>query len=331
MPAVKGMPPWPAKRWTSARASPARTSRIATSAPSARKSISCSKICWAAARARLRPLSRRSAICDCRFTIYDEELRRSLRHAPLMPAPCQSSIVNRKLTTAAIIPARFDSVRFPGKVLADRTGKPLIQHVYERARLAKLINRIIVATDDERIAKAVKSFGGEATMTRRDHPNGTSRIAEAAQHLDADIIVNVQGDEPEIEPKLIDLAIQTLIDHPDCPVATLASPFSTNEDAANPNIVKVVVDQRGQALYFSRALIPFERDSKTVANHSKPLKHVGLYVYRREFLPRYVALRPTPLEQAEKLEQLRILEHGYSIAIAIGEAHSHGIDTPRSE
>jgi len=233
-------------------------------------------------------------------------------------------------SVTAIIPARYDSVRFPGKVLADHTGKPLIQHVHERAKMAKLIDRIIVATDDERIVRAVKGFGGEAVMTRRDHANGTSRIAEAAATLNTSMIVNVQGDEPEIEPSLIDRAIQMLIDHPECPIATLASPFAADEDPHDPNIVKVVIDQAGRALYFSRALIPFDRDGDSSPGDDPamhPLKHVGLYVYRREFLAKYVALSPTPLEQAEKLEQLRVLEHGYPIAVALGESHHHGIDT----
>lgn len=225
----------------------------------------------------------------------------------------------------AVIPARYDSVRFPGKVLADRTGKPLIQHVYERAVQAKRVSRVIVAADDDRILDAVQSFGGEVVMTRRDHPNGTSRIAEAVAGMEADLIVNVQGDEPDIDPALIDLAVRTLERHGDCPIATLASPFAADENPADPNIVKVVVDQSGCALYFSRSLIPFDRDNTV---RVKPLKHVGLYVYRREFLPNYVSLPPTPLEQAEKLEQLRVLEHGYKIAVAIGEAHFHGIDTP---
>jgi 3-deoxy-manno-octulosonate cytidylyltransferase (CMP-KDO synthetase) len=227
----------------------------------------------------------------------------------------------------AIIPARYDSTRFPGKVLANRTGKPLIQHVYEQARRARMIQRIIVATDDERIAQAVKSFGGEAMLTRRDHLNGTSRIAEAAEQLDAPIIVNVQGDEPEIEPGLIDLTIQTLIDHEDCPMATLASPFASGEDPANPNIVKVVCDRGWRAMYFSRAAIPFRREAAGGFMEGL-LKHIGLYVYRREFLRTYVSLPPTPLEQIEKLEQLRVLEHGYKIAVATGDAHFHGIDTP---
>lgn len=243
----------------------------------------------------------------------------------------------------AVIPARFASTRLPGKMLLDRTGKTLIQHVWERAKLAKRVSRVIVATDDQRIFDAVRRFGGEVVMTRVDHPNGTSRIAEAiespslkpqAPSLKSDeIIVNVQGDEPDLDPALIDLAIDTLIAHVDCPVATIASPFAPGEDPSNPNIVKVVTDVRGRALYFSRALIPFDRDGSfggtgvsPVPSH--PLKHVGLYVYRREFLPLYVDLPATRLEQSEKLEQLRVLEHGHAIAVAVREAHHHGIDTP---
>ena len=225
----------------------------------------------------------------------------------------------------AIIPARFASTRFPGKMLVDRTGKPLIQHVYERVVEASLVDRVIVAADDERIIDAVRSFGGSAVMTRSDHANGTSRLAEAAASLEADIIVNVQGDEPEIEPALIDLAIRALQSDADAPVATLASPFAPDEDPANPNIVKVVIGQNRRALYFSRALIPYDRDR---TGHAAPLKHVGIYVYRRDFLLRYVTLSPTPLEQAEQLEQLRILEHGSPITVAVGQASFHGIDTP---
>lgn len=224
----------------------------------------------------------------------------------------------------------MDSARFPGKVLANRTGKPLIQHVYERASNATLIERVIVAADDERIIRAVQEFGGEAVMTRRDHSNGTTRIAEAAANLSAPIIVNVQGDEPEIEPALIDHAIQALVNHPDCMMSTLASPFAPGEDPSNPNIVKVVADQHGRAMYFSRSVIPFVRDAHDpdAMKLGRPLKHVGLYVYRREFLKVYASLSPTPLEQSEKLEQLRALEHGHRMAVAIGEAHFHGIDTP---
>lgn len=235
------------------------------------------------------------------------------------------------MSVLAVIPARYASTRFPGKMLADRTGKPLIQHAWDRAKLAKKVDRVIVATDDQRIFDAVRRFGGEAVMTRADHPNGTSRIAEAVanlKHQSADIIVNVQGDEPDLDPALIDLAIDSLIAHPDCPVATIASPFAAGEDPANPNIVKVVTDRSGRALYFSRALIPCNRDGSAGAASARPLKHVGLYAYRREYLPVYVNLPVTPLEQAEKLEQLRMLEHGHAIGVAIAEAHYHGIDTP---
>lgn len=225
----------------------------------------------------------------------------------------------------AVIPARFGSTRFPGKMLADRTGKPLIQHVYERARQAASISRVIIAADDARIADAVHAFGGECVMTRTDHPNGTSRIAEACRSLSAEIIVNVQGDEPELEPNLIDLAVANLLQHNDCPMGTVASPFAPGEDPTNPNIVKVVLDRRGRAMYFSRSLIPFDRDGASLLT---PLKHVGLYVYRRDFLPVYVSLAEAPLERTEKLEQLRVLEHGHSIAVVVAEAHFHGIDTP---
>ena len=245
------------------------------------------------------------------------------------PPGRQSPTVNRQ-SIIAVIPARMNSSRFPGKVLANRTGKPLIQHVYERARKSALIARVIVAADDDRIVRAVTAFGGEAVMTRPDHPNGTCRIAEAVTQFDASIIVNVQGDEPDIEPGLIDRTVHALIDHPDCQMSTLASRFAPEEDPSNPNIVKVVVDQSNRAMYFSRNQIPCVRDTHdaVASGLGAPLKHVGLYVYRRDFLDVYTSLALTPLEQAEKLEQLRVLEHGYRIAVAIGEAHFHGIDTP---
>jgi 3-deoxy-manno-octulosonate cytidylyltransferase (CMP-KDO synthetase) len=227
----------------------------------------------------------------------------------------------------AIIPARYDSTRFPGKPLANRTGKPLIQHVVERATLASTIDRVIVATDDDRIFQAVVEFGGHAVMTRRDHPNGTSRIAEVAAALEPhdDLIVNVQGDEPDIEPQVIDQLVAGLAADPQAPMATLASPFADHEDPADPNIVKVVLDRRGRAMYFSRSLIPCDRDG---IGH-QPMKHPGLYAYRRDFLLTYVTLEPTPLEIAEKLEQLRALEHGYAIAVVRTVTSHHGIDTPQ--
>ena len=236
-----------------------------------------------------------------------------------MGTPTQSPIV-------AIIPARLGSTRFPGKMLADATGTPLIVHTCEAASGSGLVSRVVVATDTERIARAVRGAGFEAVMTSADHPNGTSRLAEASDLLglaDDAVVVNVQGDEPEIDPAIIDLAVRALSDGK-ADVATVGSPFGAGQDPADPNIVKVVADCRGRALYFSRSLIPHDRDGGAGA---RPLKHVGLYVYRAGFLRRYAAMPSTPLEQAEKLEQLRALEHGYSIAVAVAETHHVGIDT----
>ena len=230
----------------------------------------------------------------------------------------------------AVIPARFASTRFPGKPLADRTGKPLIQHVVERVREAKRIGRIVVATDDDRIAAAVARFGGEAMMTG-EHPNGTSRIAEVVERLGTgagEVIVNVQGDEPEIEPDMIDALVEALAGgDAAAPMATVATPLGAGEDAGNPNVVKVVVDAAGRALYFSRSPIPCHRDGH--GSGSPPyLKHLGLYAYRRDFLLRYARLAETPLELAEKLEQLRALEHGHAIRVIVGPPSPPGIDTP---
>jgi|ERR1043165_9446039 3-deoxy-manno-octulosonate cytidylyltransferase (CMP-KDO synthetase) len=236
------------------------------------------------------------------------------------------------MNATVIIPARMGSTRFPGKVLAAETGWPLIRHVYEAARGARCALRVAVATDDERVQAAVAAFGGECVMTG-DHPNGTSRLAEAAAKLGLAakaIVVNVQGDEPELEPAIIDGAVAAL-ERTGAPVATVAQLFSETEDPANPNLVKVVLRRDGTALYFSRALVPFPRDAASAvpSRGGRHLKHVGLYVYRREFLDRYGRLEPTPLEQTEQLEQLRILEHGYPIAVAVAESRSFGgIDTP---
>jgi len=233
------------------------------------------------------------------------------------------------MSAIVVIPARYGSTRFPGKALATETGRPLIQHVYERAARATRTSRTVVATDDERIAEAVGAFGGECVMTRSDHPNGTSRITEALERLDdgSDVVVNVQGDEPEIDPAVIDLAIAALERAADCDAATVACPFGCDDDPADPNVVKVVRDREGRALYFSRSLIPFDRDGR---GEAPPLRHVGLYAYRRDFLLAYVSLAPTPLERAEQLEQLRILEHGRRIAVAVtsDSATGRGVDTP---
>ncbi len=227
-----------------------------------------------------------------------------------------------------IIPARMASTRFPGKVLADKTGKPLIQHVFEAASRAKCSRRVVIATDDARVEAAAKGFGAESVMTRADHPNGTSRLAEAAAKLGLGaetIVVNAQGDEPELDASLIDSAVEVL-EKTKAPVSTVATPFREGERAEDPNIVKVVVRGDGTAMYFSRAMIPFPRDG---ASHVKPLKHVGLYVYRRGFLDRYSSLMVTELEKTEQLEQLRILYHGFAIAVAVRETSGFGgVDTP---
>jgi 3-deoxy-manno-octulosonate cytidylyltransferase (CMP-KDO synthetase) len=227
----------------------------------------------------------------------------------------------------ALIPARLASTRLPGKMLLDRTGTPLIVHVLENARRAGSIGRVVVAADDEKIAGAVTRAGGECVLTGSDHPNGTSRLAEAAELLglaDEAVVVNVQGDEPEIEPEVIDAAVDRLRAG-NCEVATVASPFQEGEDPANPNIVKVALRPDNTALYFSRSLIPHPRAGGL---HVPPLRHVGIYCYTVAFLRRYASLPPTPLEQCEMLEQLRVLEHGCAIGVAIVPCRSLGIDTP---
>ncbi len=225
----------------------------------------------------------------------------------------------------AIIPARYASTRFPGKPLADLWGKPLIQHVWERARCAESVGRVLIATDDERIAGAARGFGAEVVMTRADHPSGTDRIAEAAAGLEAEIVVNLQGDEPLIEPAAIEAAVRPLQEDPALPMSTLCCPIETLEELANPNVVKVVCDRRGYALYFSRLPIPFVRDKGAGVER---FRHIGLYAYRRDFLLAFAQLPPTPLEQAEKLEQLRALEHGHRIRVVPVDHLSPGVDTP---
>ena len=226
-----------------------------------------------------------------------------------------------------IIPARYASTRFPGKALADLLGKPMVQHVYERASKARTLERLVVATDDDRIFQAVAAFGGHAVMTSVDHPTGTDRLAEAAADMDAEIVVNIQGDEPLVEPQVIDAAVRPLVADPSIPMGTLMVRITDPADLHDPNVVKVVVDQQGFALYFSRALIPYarERDSTKVGYYYHP----GLYVYRKEFLLTYASLPPTPLEQTEKLEQLRALEHGYRIKVVETHHRPIGVDTPQ--
>jgi 3-deoxy-manno-octulosonate cytidylyltransferase (CMP-KDO synthetase) len=236
------------------------------------------------------------------------------------------------LGVTVIIPARYASTRFPGKPLVDLCGKPMIQWVYERSALCQLVDRVIVATDDDRIVRAVETFGGDVVMTSADHPTGTDRLAEVAAALDAQLIVNVQGDEPLIDPAMIRAAVAPLQADPSIPMGTLKTPLASLEEYLDPNVVKVVTDRQGFALYFSRAPIPFPRDSGDRLDRGWPepaaARHIGLYVYRRDFLLRYPRLEATPLENRERLEQLRALEHGYRIRVAETDLAGPGVDTP---
>lgn len=235
-----------------------------------------------------------------------------------------------KSRTVAIIPARWASVRLPGKPLADIGGKPMIQHVYERTARAHLLDAVCVATDDARIAAAVRAFGGTAMLTPADLRSGSDRIAFAARSMeDAGIIVNVQGDEPLIDPVMIDEAVEPLHRDPSLAACTLVRQIRTVEELYNPGIPKVVLDREGFCLYFSRSPIPFVRDvpADTWLSSATVYKHVGLYVYRRAFLLTYASLPQTPLERAEKLEQLRILEHGYRIRAVVTDHDSIPVDT----
>ncbi len=229
----------------------------------------------------------------------------------------------------AIIPARYGSTRFPGKPLAGQTGWPLIRHVHEAVSAARRIDRVIVATDDERIAAAVREFGGQAVMTRPDHATGTDRIAEVARSLKAGLIVNVQGDEPEMDPANIDRLVALMEERPEAEMGSLACRFTRAEDVVNPACVKVVLDGNGFALYFSRSLIPYPRDDGgRPADPGRWLLHLGIYAYRPAFLRRMTAAPPAPSEVLEQLEQLRALHLGARIAMAVVERHSSGIDTP---
>jgi len=229
-----------------------------------------------------------------------------------------------------LIPARYGSTRFPGKPLSLLAGKPMVQWVYERASQAELLSEIIVATDDQRIFDAVKKFGGRVVMTRPDHPSGSDRIAEVAAESDAGIIVNIQGDEPLIEPAAIDLGVKILLDHPAAQVGTLVRPIRDAADLRNPNIVKVALAQDHTALYFSRSAIPFCRGAQTdvewLQQHTY-FKHIGLYIFRRDMLLQFVQWPLGVLERVESLEQLRLLEHGVKIHVAVTEYEARGVDT----
>ncbi len=235
----------------------------------------------------------------------------------------------------AVIPARYASTRFPGKALADIGGKPMIQHVYERTCRASLVSRVIVATDDRRIADVITKAGGEAVMTSASHETGTDRLAEVARNLDSDLIVNVQGDEPLIEPAMIDQAVTPFLTSHDLRMGTLKTRICCLHDFLSPNVVKVVTNAMGDALFFSRSPLPFFRDKwqdlkdeSFVIGKLLCYKHVGLYVYRRDFLLEFAAMPPTFLEISEKLEQLRALENGVPIRVVETEFASIGVDTP---
>ena len=224
-----------------------------------------------------------------------------------------------------VIPARYASTRLPGKPLSMIAGKPMIQHVYERACQAQLPNEVVVATDNELVEKAVLDFDGKAVMTSPDHPSGTDRLAEVAlMYPDVDVIVNVQGDEPMIPPEVIDRLAEAFNGDADLNMATMKVVMD-EEDYENPAAVKVVTDQQGYALYFSRSLMPYPRNKP---EGFKVFKHVGIYAYRRNFLLKYAALAPTPLEKAESLEQLRALENGYKIKVLESDFQGIGVDTP---
>lgn len=229
----------------------------------------------------------------------------------------------------AIIPARYGSTRMAGKPLARETGKYLIEHVCERVGEARGIDRTIVATDDARIAEAVGSFGGEAVMTRGDHATGTDRIAEVVRGIggdDGDVILNVQGDEPEVEPGALEALVARMRGDAGLPMATLACPFSPESDPADVNCVKVVRNRAGDALYFSRSLVPYARDAGV--DRARWLLHIGVYAYRRSFLLAYSGWEPSALEGMERLEQLRVLDRGHRIAVELVGSAPPGIDTP---
>lgn len=230
-----------------------------------------------------------------------------------------------------VIPARYASSRFPGKPLVDLNSKPMIQHVYERAKAARLLSDVIVATDDERILEAVKSFGGRVIMTDPVLPSGTDRVAETVRSLDVDIVVNIQGDEPLIPPKAIDQALRLLLDDPTAEMGTLVTSFRSAEDLLSPNTAKVVLDDADYALYFSRSPIPYCRDEKDMSAWLKRgayWKHIGIYSYHKEFLLRFAKWQPGRLEKIEKLEQLRALERGIRIKVAKTDYDPVCVDMP---
>ncbi len=231
------------------------------------------------------------------------------------------------MRVAAIIPVRYASTRFQGKALAPILGKPMIQWVYERTIQAEVLDEVLVATDDERILRTVRAFGGRAALTSPHHQSGTDRIVEAGAGLSADIIVNVQGDEPLIKPEMITQAVAPLLEGEACPMVTLKYPLESPDELHNPNVVKVVTDKHDYALYFSRYPIPYDRAAACDVQKTTYWKHIGLYVYRWDFLQDWPKLEPSKLERLEQLEQLRVLENGYKIKVVASHYDSWGVDT----
>jgi len=242
------------------------------------------------------------------------------------------------------IPARYGSTRFAGKVLAKDTGKFLIQHTYEQACRAKLPEKVIIAADDQRIIDAVRTFGAECILTSHEHQSGTDRIAEAVVDMDVEIVVNLQADEPEIDPNNIDRVAELLLTNQNYQMSTLAAPFQTAEQIADPNIVKVIISyfaddtshesratshEFGRAIYFSRCPIPYDRGKSGIRKVEQHLRHIGIYAYRKEFLLKITSLPQTPLEKIEKLEQLRAIENGFDILVGKVNHTCDGIDTPQ--
>lgn len=243
-------------------------------------------------------------------------------------------------SAVGVIPARYGSSRLPGKPLAELQGRPLLYHVFRRASRAARIQKILIATDDVRIAEAARGFGAEVVMTGTEHRSGTDRIAEAVSEMQVDVVVNIQGDEPLIDATIIDHAVEMLENDPSADMSTLKSPIHDLKDLLDPNVVKVVTDERGYAMYFSRSPIPYTRakdrpraDLSQIVSEKPELlssfyRHLGLYGYRREFLMQFTQWAPSVLERLEDLEQLRALEHGAKIRVGISHAPMIGIDTP---
>ena len=241
-----------------------------------------------------------------------------------VPTVVIESIVPHRIL--GVIPARYASSRFPGKVLVSIAGKTMLQHVWERVSRARYVTDLVIATDDERIRASAEKFRARVVMTRADHPSGTDRVAEVASTSNAQLVVNVQGDEPLIDPEAIDAAVLGLLEQEDVPMGTLKKRIEHSPEITDPNVVKVVTDREGNAIYFSRSPIPYVREAG--GEPTAHFKHIGLYVYRRDFLLAYSDLPVGPLERAERLEQLRALENGFRIRVVETEYESMGVDTP---